>query len=68
MKIRLKHTLHLVEQVTNLFNTKCIASNQSLVWSIAKAARLFQEPLTQCTKVPNKHTSNHATDQPIAWK
>ena len=35
--------LHLVEQVTNLFNTKCIASDQSLAWSIAKAAQLFQD-------------------------
>ena len=42
----LKHMLHLVEQATNLFNIKCIASDQSLAWSIAEAARLFQEPLT----------------------
>ena len=38
MKIWLKYTLHLVDQVTNLFNTKCIASDQSLVWLIAKTA------------------------------
>ena len=43
MKIQLKYMLHLVGQVTNLFNTKCIASDQSLVWLIAKAARLFQD-------------------------
>ena len=35
--------LHLVEQETNLFNTKCIASDQSCVWSIAKAVQLFQD-------------------------
>ena len=33
--------LHLVGQVTNLFNIKCIASEQLLAWSIAKAAQLF---------------------------
>ena len=38
--------LNLVEQATNLSNTKCIASDQSLVWSIAKAAQLFQVTLT----------------------
>ena len=43
MKTQLKYMLHLVEQVTNLFNTKCIASDQLLVWSLAKAARLFQD-------------------------
>ena len=26
----LKHTLHLVEQATDLFNIECIASDQSL--------------------------------------
>ena len=35
--------LHLVVQVTNLFNIKCMASDQLLARSIAKAARLFQD-------------------------
>ena len=35
--------LHLVGQVTNLSKTKYIASDQSLGWLIAKAARLFQD-------------------------
>ena len=39
----LKHTLHLVEQATNLFNIKCIASDQSLAWLIAEATQLFQD-------------------------
>ena len=39
--------LHLVEQAANSFNNKCMTNNQSLAWSLAKAARLFQDQLFQ---------------------
>ena len=34
---------HLVEQATDFSNTKYIASNQSLVWSIARSCLTFPE-------------------------
>ena len=34
---------HLVEQATDFSNTKYIASDQSLVWSIAKSCLTFPE-------------------------
>ena len=42
-KVQLKHKLHLGEQVTDFSDTKHIASNQSLAWSLAKAVRLPQD-------------------------
>ena len=42
-RVQLKRTLHLVEQATDFSNTKYIANNQSLVWSIAKSCLTFPE-------------------------
>ena len=56
--------LHLVEQATDFSNTKYIASDQSLVWSIAKSCLTFPEATSPGIPGSVYHSSDRIHKRP----